>query len=70
VRATTIRAECSYDAGRGAVGFMYRPVARRAEREAQRFVVTIRIIRADPPDSIDRQFAIGVNGFDLICGPL
>jgi hypothetical protein len=53
-----------------AAGFMYRPVRTRAELEAQRFRVTVRIIRADPPDSTDRQFAIGVHGFDLICEPL
>lgn len=49
------------------IGFMYRPVRTLADVEAQRFLVTVRIIRADPPNTTDRQFAVGVNGFDLTC---
>jgi hypothetical protein len=52
------------------IGFMYHPVATGAALEDQRFVVTVRIIRAEPANSTDRQFAIGVHGFDLICEPL
>jgi hypothetical protein len=52
------------------IGFTYRIVRTRAELEAQRFRVTIRIIRAEPPGSADRQLAIGVKGFDLICESL
>jgi hypothetical protein len=53
-----------------AIGFSYRPVRDRAELEAQRFRVTVRIIRAEPPDSTDRHLGVGYHGFDLVCESL
>jgi hypothetical protein len=52
------------------IGVMYHPVRTMAEVEAQRFLVTVRIIRVDPADSTDRRLAIGVDGFGLVCEPL
>ena len=54
------------------VGVTYDPVRSRGELGAQRFVVTLRIIRAEPSaNHMDRQFSIGVTtGGRLVCDPV
>lgn len=50
----------------GPIG-VYSPVRLRSDLEVQRFLVTVRISRAEPRDHDDSQFAIGVKNFTLIC---
>ena len=52
------------------IGVMYRLVATERDLEAQRFVVTVCIIWAEPLNYTDRQLSIRFRGFDLICEAL
>ena len=51
------------------IGVMYYALRDQRDLEEQRFIITVRIMDANSGDYADRQLALGVRGFGLICEP-